>query len=75
MTFEERRKIERARFLAGIRSVYYQSIGNPSVSGSVPADVRMRDAAGSDSHRKYKLSGPATQFGMPGRSTKVAKRG
>jgi hypothetical protein len=57
----------------GIQSVLASHRRNPSVSGSVPADARARDAAGSDSNRIRAMSGPSTPFGMPGRSTKVKR--
>ena len=47
-----------------ILSVLSDARRNPSVSGSVPSDVRLREAAGSDSGKKYKLSGMATPVGM-----------
>lgn len=56
-----------------IRDALADQRRNPSVSGSMPSENRLRDAAGSDSGKLYRVSGPATQFGMPGRSTKVSR--
>lgn len=64
----------KATFMRDFTSVYRSSLKNPSVSGSMPADARWVQSSGSDSGKKHKLSGMATPFGMPGRSTKVARR-
>lgn len=47
-----------------IAEVIRQALRNPATSGSVPGDVRLREAAGSDAGKKYKLSGMATPFGL-----------
>jgi hypothetical protein len=60
-------------FMKGFREVYRGALRNPSTSGTVTGEARLRDAAGSDSHKKYKLSGPSTPFGEVGRSTKVKR--
>lgn len=46
-----------------IQQVMKSHMTNPSVSGSTSADVRMRDAAGSDTAKNRKLSPMATPFG------------
>jgi hypothetical protein len=52
------------KFLRGLREVYQSNMRNPSVSGSVTSEARLRDAVGSDALKNRKLSGPATPFGM-----------
>ena len=59
----------RPRFVSKFKSseiaqVYNSNKRNPSVSGSVPSDIRNIEAAGSDSVKKFRLSGPGTPFGM-----------
>lgn len=61
------------RFMRSFASVYHSHLRNPKVSGSVPSDARLVAAAGSDERHKNRLSGPATVFGEPGRSTKVKR--
>jgi hypothetical protein len=55
----------KSRFTAEqIRATLQSLRRNPSVSGSMPSDARLIDSAGSDSGRKYKLTGSVQARGM-----------
>lgn len=53
---------------ADLAKVMRSHMRNPSTTGTMPNHVRAVDAAGSDTGRAYKLSGPAVRFGWTGRS-------
>lgn len=63
------------KFMRGFASVYAAHTRNPATSGSVTSEARLRDAAGSDSGKKYRLSGPGTPVGMRWNKTGNAGRG
>lgn len=67
---EDKRK---AKFMRGFREVYRSALKNPSTSGSASHEARFKDASGSDLHKAYTVSKPATPFGEPGRSGKVKR--
>src|SRR5258706_15751792 len=48
---------------ADLGKVMRSHMRNPSTTGTMPSRVRTVDAAGSDTGRAYKLSGPAVKFG------------
>lgn len=56
----EQRERRRAKFLRTLPQVMREHMRNPSVSGTMHAQMRLVDGAGSDTRKAYKLSGPAT---------------
>lgn len=53
-------------FLAGLRSVYKSHTKNPGVSGTMHGSMRLIEAAGSDTRKNQRVSGPRVSFGAKG---------
>lgn len=52
--------------MRGFKEVYAEAQRNPGHTGTMGNHVRLVEAAGSDSRKAYKQSGPAVKFGWKG---------